>query len=321
MNTKQRVLITALGTMNCTTIVSELRKFPNDYYLIGADINPAYCIATSKEVDEFYEFPYSTRDREGYFSFVYDFCKEHHIDIYYCVVDEEVETMSKHRDELASIGVKLCIANTDAVIIAHNKDKFAEWSEKNIPSCCIKRYSNYSDIKDSDFPLFIKPIEGRASIGCRIISNRAELQSIVDCWDEYVVQEYISSTKIVAVDVVRNRMSNQIEIAQRLELLRNSNGCGVAVEIIDNQDIREICFDIADKLNLHGCINMEFFLTEKGPRIIEINPRLPAGIAYSCMAGLDIVMNALRIAEGAPCSFTPIRVGAHFAKRYETIEI
>lgn len=80
MNTKQRVLITALGTMNCTTIVSELRKFPNDYYLIGADINPAYCIATSKEVDEFYEFPYSTRDREGYFSFVYDFCKEHHID-------------------------------------------------------------------------------------------------------------------------------------------------------------------------------------------------------------------------------------------------
>lgn len=67
MNTKQRVLITALGTMNCTTIVSELRKYPNDYYLIGADINPSYCIATSKEVDEFYEFPYSTRDREGYF--------------------------------------------------------------------------------------------------------------------------------------------------------------------------------------------------------------------------------------------------------------
>lgn len=67
MKTKQRVLITALGTMNCTTIVSELRKFPNDYYLIGADINPAYCIATSKEVDEFYEFPYSTRDQKDIF--------------------------------------------------------------------------------------------------------------------------------------------------------------------------------------------------------------------------------------------------------------
>lgn len=50
MNTKQRVLITALGTMNCTTIVSELRKFPNDYYLIGADINPAYCDHSAKMI-------------------------------------------------------------------------------------------------------------------------------------------------------------------------------------------------------------------------------------------------------------------------------
>lgn len=317
----KRVLITALGTMNCTTIVSELHKYPNEFYLIGADINPSYCIATSKDVDEYYQFPYSTKDREGYFAFVYQFCKEHRIDVYYCVVDEEVETMAKHREELESIGVTLCIANYEAVYISHNKDIFAEWCENNIPSICIKRFPSFEDVTSNDFPLFIKPIEGRASIGCRVINNKDELASFVKDWEKYVVQEYISSAQIVAVDIVRNRETKQFEIAQRQELLRNSNGCGIAVEIVDYSDIRNICKLIAEKLDLSGCVNAEFFLTDTGPRIIEINPRLPAGIAYSCMAGLDIVMNALRIAEGKPCLFSPIKIGAHFAKRYETIEL
>ena len=317
----KRVLVTALGTMNCTTIVSELRKYPEDYFLIGADINPSYCIATSKEVDEYYQFPYSTTDREGYFTFVFQFCKDHCVDIYFCVVDEEVETMARHRDELASIGVTLCVANTKAVFIAHNKDIFAEWSEKNLPSVCIKRFAFYEDITSNDFPLFIKPVEGRASIGCHKINNKEELTPFINEWKKYVIQEFVPSEQIVAVDIVQNRATNQFEIAQRKELLRNSNGCGIAVEIVDYPEIRKICQDIANKLELSGCINVEFFLTDRGPRIIEINPRLPAGIAYSCMAGLNIVQNALRIAEGKPCIFSKIKVGGHFAKRYETIEL
>ena len=316
----KRVLITALGTMNCTTIVSELRNHEG-YYLIGADINPRYCIATSREVDEYYQFPKATVDRESYFEFVKSFCIEHKIDVYYCVVDEEVETMAKHRDELNAIGVKLCVANTDAVVICHNKDQFAEWSEKFIPEFTIKRFKSYEDIKDSDFPLFIKPIEGRASIGCRRIDNRAELDSIRDSWQNFVVQEYIDSeTDIIAVDIVRNKKTHQVEIAQRLELMRNSNGCGVAVEIVDIPEVGEACLKIAELLDIDGVVNTEFFITEKGPKIIEVNPRLPAGIAYSCMAGLDVVMNALRIVEGEPCVFSPIKVGSHYAKRYETYE-
>ena len=317
---RKRVLITALGTMNCTTIVRELRKNTN-YYLIGADINFPNRIYTSEEVDEFYQFPKATEDRELYFSFVKNFCIEHKINIYYCVVDEEVELMAKHREELSSIGVALCIANTDAVVICHNKDKFAEWSESNIPEYCIKRFVHYEDIKDNDFPLFLKPIEGRASIGCAKIQNRDELKPYLQCWNDFIVQEFTSG-EIIAADVVRCRKSELTQVCQRKELLRNSNGCGISVQIIDNKDVDKACHKIADLLDLNGVVNMEFFVSNGAIRIIEVNPRIPAGVEYSCMAGLNLIRLAVEIEMGKKINTpSPIKIGSFFAKRYETYEI
>lgn len=306
--------------MNCTTIIDELRKFGN-YYIVGADINPEKHIANSKYVDEFYTFPKVTADREKYFLFVKQFCIDHKIDIYFCVVDEEVVTIANHREEFNNIGVTLCIANTDMINICHNKNIFSDWICDNIPELYIKRYKKYSDISETDMPVFIKPIEGRASIGCKLINDKNELKNYEEVWSDYVVQEYINSDKIVAVDIVSNEKYNQIEISQRIELLRNGNGCGIAVKIIDNPDIRKYCMEIVNKLRINGVVNIEFFMTDKGPKIIEINPRIPAGVAYSCMSGLNVVMNALYIAQGIPCVLSPIKVGSYYTKRYETIEM
>lgn len=315
----ERVLVTAIGTMNCTTIIQELKKYGENYYILGADINERYCIANSIEVNEYYQFPSVLKDREAYASFVLSFCIEHKVDVVFCVVDEEVEVLAKNRARFEVAGILLCLANTDAIVTCHNKDMFAEWSEREIPEYCIKRFKTYEDVKDTDFPVFLKPIEGRASIGCRTIQNRFELQEYRNNWNCFVVEEFVNGN-IVAVDIVRNKETKDFEIAQRLELLRNSNGCGIAVQIIDNPSIKKACKIIADKLDLNGVINAEFFALEDGPKIIEVNPRLPAGIAYSCMAGLDVVMNAMRIAKGEPCKFTPIKIGAYYAKRYETYE-
>lgn len=314
-----RVLVTAIGTMNCTTIISELKNSGEDYYILGADINERHRIANSIEVDEYYQFPSVLKDRDEYVDFVLSFCIEHDVDFIYCVVDEEVEALAKKRKKFNEKGIVLCLANTDAIVTCHNKDLFADWSEKEIPEYCINRFVHYDDVKDSDFPIFIKPIEGRASIGCKKIENRDELHAYKDCWNDYVAEEFVEGD-IVAVDIVRNRKTNDFEVAQRLELLRNSNGCGIAVQIIDNKQIREACEKIASKLDLDGVINAEFFLLDKGPKIIEVNPRLPAGSAYSCMAGLDVVLNAMRIAKGEPCQFSQIKIGAFYAKRYETYE-
>lgn len=321
MENKIRVLVTALGTMNCTTIVSELRKLSSRFYILGADINPAHSIYTSTEVDEYYQFPKATENRERYYEYIRKFCIEHKVDIYFCVVDEEVETMALHRDDLAAIGVTLCVANTDAIVICHNKDKFAAWSEQYIPECCIKRFLYPEEISENDYPLFVKPIEGRASIGCVKINNRGELEPYLGCWNSFLVQEYVEGT-FIAVDVVRCRNTGVTQVCQRQELLRNSNGCGISVQIVNNEEIDRTCRKIASILDLNGVVNVEFFVNEKGIRIIEVNPRIPAGVAYSCMAGLNLVKMALSIANGEDITEeSEIKIGSYYAKRYETYEI
>jgi carbamoyl-phosphate synthase large subunit len=317
---QKRVLVTALGTMNSATIIKELRKMNEDFYIIGADINPVQTIFTSTEVDEYHQFPWATTDRESYFRFIKDFCIEHKVDVYYCVVDEEVESMAMHRDELAQIGVTLCVANTDAIVICHNKDKFALWSEQNIPEYCIKRYARYEDINDSDFPLFVKPRKGRASIGCAKIDKRSELENYLDDFEEYIVQEYTIGT-VIAADIVCCRKTGFIQVCQRQELLRNKNGCGVAVKIVRNEVVEAVCHKIAVLLDLNGVVNAEFFVNDNDVRIIEVNPRIPAGVEYSCLAGLNIVELAYLIASGKEIKDNQeLKSNVYYAKRYETYE-
>ena len=171
----------------------------------------------------------------------------------------------------------------------------------------------------AEYPLFMKPVEGVASSGCRKLSSQKELAAYVSektIGKEIIVQDFVDGQNIT-VDCIRNRKTGQKAQIQRRELLRNSNGCGIAVEIFDDEKLTDICNDLMETLDLNGVVNMEFFETGDGYRIIEINPRFSAGTAYSCMAGINTVLNAVAISDGRPCEFGNVEVGAHFAERYE----
>lgn len=319
MNSKMKVLVTAIGTVNGSTVVAELKK--NNIYTIGANSTPREYVVTSKFVDEYYEFPSAVENQSAYLDFVLAFCKVHCITHLICFIDEEVEYFTRNRVKFENIGVKLCLADYNTVSICHFKDIFADWVADNYPEIEIKRFSSrlLSSVK---FPVFVKPIEGRASIGCQAIRNSDELDRFFKDKDpqKYLIQQLITGD-IVGVDIIRNRNFNQIFVIQKQEIIRNSNGCGTVVKIIDDQSLRTICTTIAEKLDLNGLVNAEFFMSTEGPRIIEINPRLPAGTSFSCFAGGDTVLNSIRIADGEPCVISAIRVGKVYARRYETYEM
>ena len=73
-----------------------------------------------------------------------------------------------------------------------------------------------------------------------------------------LVQDYIVGNNIT-VDCVRSRKTGQKIQVQRREILRNSNGCGIAVKIIYNKKLEEICDELMERLDLNGVVNIEFF--------------------------------------------------------------
>ena len=310
------VLVTAIGTATSTAVVKKLRE-SGGFYIIGADINNQYEIASSLDVDEFYKFPYSTG--EDYIPYALNFCEEHKIDYYYAVIDKEVVNIAKNRDKFAAVGTTLCVVNYEFAEICHYKDFFGKWIEKHFPEIAIREYRSPEDLQDAIFPLFIKPNEGVASTGCKKVDSYAELASTVRMeaiGESVLVQDYVKGTNIT-VDCVRNKKTGQKAQIQRKELLRNGNGCGIAVEIFNDERLITICDDLMEALDLDGVANIEFFDTGNGYKIIEINPRFSAGTMYTCMAGVNTVINAMKIADHKECEFGEIAIGTHFAERYE----
>lgn len=316
MDSKKVVLVTAIGTVTATAIVKQLKK-AGRFHVIGADINGKTEIATSLDVDEFYRFPFSIE--VDYIPFALDFCKNHHVDYYYAVIDKEVVNLSKERERFAEIGTKLCVVNYEFARVCHYKNDFGKWIVDHIPEIAIREIKSFEEARNARYPLFIKPVEGVASTGCRRIDSFAELREAVrpeQLRKEIIVQEYTEGRNIT-VDCVRNRATGQTKQVQRRELLRNANGCGIAVEIFYDEKLERLCDRLINGLDLNGVVNIEFFDIGGTYRIIEINPRFSAGTLYTCMAGIDTVSCAMAIADGEPCKFGEIAIGARFAERYE----
>ena len=317
---KPVVLVTAVGTAASTTIITQLRN-SGDYYIIGGDIYQRNQVATTKDVDEFYSFPPAIRDYEEYIDFAVDFCIKHDVRFYFATIDEEIVNLSAHRSKFEAIGVKLCIPNEKLVMTCHYKDRFSDWIEANMPEISTKRYKRFLDVEK--YPIFIKPVEGRASIDCRKIKDKEEAAELLHSGlkeEHFLIQEF-NDGEIITVDLVRNARTGQKQQIQRIEYLRNSSGCGIAVEIIDVPALRIICDELMEKLELNGVVNAEFFRIGGHFKIIEINPRFSAGTSFSCLSGCDIVMNAVQIAAGCECKFGIPAIGAHLAKRYETYRL
>ena len=314
---KSVALVTAIGTITATNIVRELKKL-GTFHIIGTDINEACSVATSLDVDEFFSFP-PISDQGAYLEFVLNFCRKHKVDYYFAVLDSEVLLLSEHRNRFEELDTLLCVPNHKFVSTCHFKNDFSTWIERKFPEIAIRTYRTWDEIEHARFPLFRKPVEGVASTGCRRIDDKMALdaeKSTGDLNKDYILQEFFDDS-IVVVDCARSKTTGQtIQVARR-EILRNKNGCGIAVEIIHDEDLESICKRISEELDLNGVANFEFFSTNQGYRLIEINPRFSAGSEYTCMAGFNIVKAALDIINGDSLVIGEIQYGARFAERYE----
>ncbi len=313
------VLVTAIGTATSTAIVLRRRELGN-YHIIGGDIFKWNQVVTAKDVDEFYQFPSAVEEFDSYIDFMAAFCKEHNVDFYFASIDEEIANLSRNRERFEAIGVRLCIPNHELIMTCHYKNAFSDWVEVHFPEIWIKRYRTLLEVEDKAFPLFIKPVEGRASLGCRKIADKEALEewkSKETTESNVIIQEYVEG-EIITVDFVRNARTGHNSQVQRIENLRNSSGCGIAVEIINDPILNRICSRLMEMLNLNGVVNAEFFRDGSKYRIIEINPRFSAGTSFSCLAGCDTVTAALDLASGNDFKLGESEIGLHLAKRYET---
>lgn len=126
------------------------------------------------------------------------------------------------------------------------------------------------------------------------IRNATEKQIVaIENKDVYIVQEQITGD-IFTVDYVRYAKTGNDVAIPRKELLRTKNGAGLTIQTVSDSSLIMLASYIGNKLNINGCINMEFILNNGKYYLIDINPRFSAGIAFTICSGYNVVLNHLR---------------------------
>lgn len=286
MNTK-RYLVTAIGSFSADNVIHSLKE--NNGYVVGCDIYNGTWHAETNYCDTFYQAPFATKEKE-YINFLIDIIKKEKIDFLIPLTDLEIDIINHNRKSFNNIDITLCIQSEQCLKISRNKSVLCELffndSNVNIPLTLKSEEINTQLLSTLKYPLIAKPVDGRSSEGIYKIYSEEELVPFYHRTN-YIIQELLDGS-VFTVDYVRDNDHNDYSIPRK-ELLRTKNGAGTTVHVFTDKVLQDTVSYIGKALNIVGCVNMEFILNNGKYYLIDINPRFSAGIAFSKVAGYDMV--------------------------------
>lgn len=275
--------------MSAKCAISRLKE--EGHYVVGCDIYPEEWHYETKLCDAFVRAPYATKE-DVYVQFLIDTCNQYDLSYIIPLTDLEIDVINRQRSKIEDLGLVLCMQTTEVLETARNKFKLSKVCEKdsNIPSV---RTSLLSEIPaDFKFPCIAKPYNGRSSEGLLRSATREQVMAIENK-EVYIVQEQLHGN-VFCVDYCRSAKTGVDCAVPRQELLRTTNGAGITIQTVSDESLVKLVSYIGNKLNINGCVNMEFIYNDGKYYLIDINPRFSAGVAFSVKSGYDMIINHIR---------------------------
>lgn len=312
------VLLTSLGSTSADIAIKSLKRL--GHRVVGTDIYPKQWVADAYNVDVFYQVPLVS-DAGAYLAAVHQICLDEHIDYFIPLIDLEVDLLNVSRQWFDERGITLCISTKHSLDIIRNKKTLQDFVARECPEIAgiPTLMVGEVDTPPWDYPVVVKPLDGRSSQGREFIHSPEEWRTYKDkrATDKSIVEPYISGP-IVMVEVVRQKDTGRAIAITRKELLDTPNCLAITVEVRPNPALEEATLSLAEKLDVNGCVNFEFFEHEDGTfYFCECNPRYSAGLEFSCLSGYDMVANHLECYGGRGIDPLTSRPTMIIARKYE----
>ena len=288
------ILLTAAGSASAGSLLTRYREL--GHRVICCDIYPRSWNVTCCQADAFFQ-ALPVTDQKAYLEQMEEAVKREQVDFLLPLTDVEVDVLSKERSRFLSLGCIVCTPGEDCVSLCRDKLRCGNHLRERgacttIPTAPAEKFSP----KEGDFPLMLKPVNGRSSQGLQVVHNREQYLSALSRREDYIAQPYLSGS-ILTVETARDGMG-QVWAVVRRELLRTVNGLGTTVEILPGHPLETICGDIAREVGLLGVVNMEFIEHEGQYFFLEINPRFSGGVGFVLASGVDFAGAEIAIHQG-----------------------
>ena len=319
------ILVTAIGSVAGEYVIETLKKL--GHRVVGCDIYEKRWLAYADSPDAFYQVPLVS-DVEEYSSTIHGICVSENVNFIFPLTDIEVDFYNFHREWFNNNGIVICISPKETIQVVRDKYSLMQavarhcTSVKPITTMYLNDFlEDTPDWGKDDIVFVAKPVDGRSSQGVTFLKSFDEVAffSNKEKNDKYIIQPYIAGSRIV-VDVVRQPETGITVCVSRKELLSTTNGCGTSVYVYKDTKLNEMCCEMANKLEIVGCVNFEFICDYNGDYyLLECNPRFSAGVEFSALAGCDFVEKHLNCFRNLPVEGFILENNMYIARKWTEV--
>lgn len=272
-------------------IIDYFRKhLPANSLLIGtSDRNDRQREFTSGflHCDKSYIVP-SIKEEQAYVAKLLDICKKEKVKMLLSFYDYDAYILSKHLSAFSQIGVKAVISSLDVNTICFDKVetfKFLKKSGFKTPWTLTPDVLLETDIPA--YPVIVKPRFGFGSNAISVAHNREEVDFFLKYYanEEMIIQEFLGGDEY-SFDIL-NDFNGQVVTAVVKKKMKMRSGETDQGYAIKDQTLLDCAMTLGKKLGHTGPLDVDFFIKEGEPYILELNPRFGGGYPISYLAGVD----------------------------------
>lgn len=286
MDKQINLLITSVGRR--TKLIEYFKKeFQDIGNIITTDCSEfAPALYTS---DKYYIVP--RIDNPNYINSIKEIIKKEKISGIFSLIDPELSLLAKHEKEFKSLEVLNILSSYETCELFLDKYKAYQFFKSNNINCA-KTYVDFnkfeSDINENkiEFPVFIKPQKGSASINLNKAYNMEEAKFIFNRDENMIVQEYLEGIEIgvdVYVDMI-SKKTTSIFIKEKISMRAGETDKSKSIR---SQKILELITQFLQRTNLIGPIDIDVFKVGEKLYISEVNPRFGGGYPHAYECGIN----------------------------------
>lgn len=279
------ILITSVGRR--TQLLKYFKKeLGNKGRLIATDVSrlaPAIYVA-----DKYYTVP--RIDEDNYIDVLLDICMKENVNALFSLIDPELSILAKHAERFESIGVKPIVSPYEVCELWLDKFQSGSFCRSNGFNFA-KTYNNFDQFEDAlksgeiNFPVFLKPQKGSASLNINVANNIDEAKIIFCAYPQMIIQELLVGQEL-GVDVYVDIITKDIISIFIKEKIAMRAGETDKARSIKSDELMDLIKRLINKAGLIGPIDIDVFYINGDYYISEINPRFGGGylLAYECGA-------------------------------------
>ena len=265
------VLVTAVGGDIGQSIARILRHFKQITSIVGTDISDSN--AGPYFVDRFVLVPTATDKK--YINALEEIVKENHISCIIPANETEIQVLNNYLLNNKAFVAPLVMANQKAINLCFDKYETIRFLKANGISV---PWTVPISQEPQKYPCLLKNRRGSGSKSLIIIEDQRDWQYYRDKRSDAILQELLLPSDSEYTCGVYRGADKVTKCLIMKRVLKD--GLTIRAEVVQDESIEELCFKVAELLELRGSINIQLRKIESGPEIFEINPRFSSTVLF-----------------------------------------